>query len=96
MSDFQAFSIGIEAMVALLCLAAFISKKKKYMAGFTVAFAVYVLYDIARLTNANVPELYLDLSFFLATICALASAWGIYEDNAPMQAVAKKAKKKRK
>ncbi len=93
MSDIQMVSIVLEAIVVFLCLAA-LFKGKKYMAGFAVTFAVYVFYDIARLVNASIPEPYLEGAFFVATVCALLSAWQIYSNEGMKAApAAKKAKK---
>ena len=96
MSAIQFVSIVLEAIVVLICLAA-LFKGKKYMAGFAVTFAVYVYYDLARLISVSIPDLYLEGSFFIATICALLSAWQIYSDEyAKAKPAAPAAKKKSK
>ena len=95
MSAIQIVSIVLEAIVVIVCLAA-LFKGKKYMAGFAVTFAVYVFYDIARFTSVSIPELFLESSFFLATVCALLSAWQIYSDAyASAKTLALAAKKKK-
>ncbi|MFA6328884.1 MAG: hypothetical protein WCY41_05550 [Candidatus Micrarchaeia archaeon] len=91
MSEMQMVSIVLEAIVVFLCLAALFNGKK-YMAGFAVTFAVYVLYDLARFTSASIPEMYLEGVFFVATLCALFSAWQIYSNEGMKTAAAKKKK----
>ena len=94
MNNILMVSIVLEAIAVLLCLAAFF-KGKKYMAGFAVTFAVYVYYDLMRLTSVSVPELFTEGAFFIATVCALLSVWQIYS-NACIKAPAPASKKKKK
>ena len=70
-------SIVLEAAVALLAILA-ARKGKPYVYGLAFTFAVYVLYDLARLLHMDVQEGALSALFLLATISALIAMWGLY------------------
>ncbi|PIR38001.1 MAG: hypothetical protein COV34_02850 [Candidatus Zambryskibacteria bacterium CG10_big_fil_rev_8_21_14_0_10_42_12] len=75
----QVISIVLEAIIAVL---AFLSaRRKRYMYGLTVTFAVYVLYDLSRYYGWSIDEQVLQGLFFAATLGALYSIWKIYRSR---------------
>jgi len=73
-------SIILEAAIAgIVILAA--RDGRPYMYGLAVTFAVYVLYDFARLLRWDVEGPVLSGLFLIATVCALAAVWGLYRDR---------------
>lgn len=71
-------SILIEAIIAILGLMILFKKKKEYGLGFFVTFAIYVLYDLARVLNWNASTNVLYVSFFIASVSALWAVWEVY------------------
>ena len=76
MASVQFLSIVLEAVIALLFLSAGL-KGRTYLLGLALAFSIYVLYDLAKLYAWVVPDPILPWAFFIATLAALWSAWGI-------------------
>jgi len=70
-------SIVLEAAVAVIAVLA-ARKGKPYVYGLAVTFAIYVLYDLARLLRWDVEGGALSALFLLATISALIAVWGLY------------------
>ena len=74
----QFLSIILEALIAVLFgLAA--QKNKSYLYGLALTFGVYVYYDLSKLLAWYVSGNFLSIIFFVATLSALWSAWGIYK-----------------
>ncbi len=72
-------SILLEATVALLAVLA-ARKGRRYAYGFALTFAIYVVYDAARLAQLSVQAGIFSLLFLLATISAVVGAWGLYRE----------------
>ncbi len=72
-------SIILEAIIVILCLMTVRSKKKNYIIGLAITFAIYVFYDSVRLLNISVNPLLKEGSFLLATIFALWAIWKMYK-----------------
>jgi hypothetical protein len=72
-------SIVVEAAVAVLAVLA-AQKGKRYAYGLAFTFAIYVLYDAARLLHVNVQEGVLSVLFLLAAVSALVAVWGWYRE----------------
>jgi hypothetical protein len=70
-------SILIEAAVAIIAVLAALSGKR-YALGLAVTFAIYVLYDGARLAGIEVREGIPSVLFLVAAISALVAVWGWY------------------
>lgn len=79
MGALQFVSVLLEVAILVVCLMAVYDKKRKFAAGFIVTYAVYVFYDIARALNFNIPELWLEIIFFIGTFTALLSMTMIYK-----------------
>jgi hypothetical protein len=71
-------SIVIEAAVAILAVLT-ARKRNPYAYGLALTFAIYVLYDCARLAGLEVREGVLSALFLLASISALVAVWGWYK-----------------
>ncbi|MFA5105672.1 MAG: hypothetical protein WC506_01805 [Candidatus Micrarchaeia archaeon] len=78
MGYLQLVSIALEAAILVLCLLAAYDKQKKFMLGFALTFAIYVVYDTAKLFSVALPDVALEGVFFIATLSALWSAWQVY------------------
>ena len=74
----QFISIGLEAIIAFLFLLLAV-KGRTYMYGLALAFVIYIFYDLARLLAWNLSEGTLTISFLIATLGALYSAWHLYK-----------------
>jgi hypothetical protein len=74
----QFLSILLEAVVAVLFILA-AQKNKSYLYGLALTFGIYVYYDLSRLLAWTVSDSLLSILFFVATVSALWSAWGIYK-----------------
>jgi hypothetical protein len=72
-------SIILEAAVAMLAILA-ARKRTPYLYGLGFTFAIYVLYDLARLAQVDVEEGFLSLLFLIATLSALVAVWGLYRE----------------
>ena len=70
-------SIVLEAAVAVLAILA-ARRDKPYAYGFALTFAIYVLYDAARLGGLNVHTGFFSILFLIASLSALTGAWGLY------------------
>ena len=70
-------SIVLEAVVAILAVLA-ARRHSPYIYGLAVTFGLYVLYDLARLTNVDVQSGVLSALFLVATLSALVAVWGLY------------------
>jgi hypothetical protein len=77
----QYVSILIEALIAILGVLTGIKKKKQYGWGIFLTFFIYFFYDSFKLIGWSVPELILNIMFFVATVSALASVWAIYKEK---------------
>lgn len=73
-------SIVLEIAVAVIALLA-ARDGRPYMYGFAFTFAVYVLYDLARLLRWGVEGSLLSGLFLIATVSALVSVWFLYKDR---------------
>ena len=69
----------VEAAVAILAVVA-ARKGKPYAYGLALTFAIYVLYDCARLWGLAVQEGVLSVLFLLAAVSALIAVWGWYKE----------------
>jgi hypothetical protein len=74
----QILSIALEA--GAVVLAVVIAIKRKLLAGwlFALTFAIYVIYDSARLTGTNLPDTSLQVAFFVASLSALGALWLLF------------------
>jgi hypothetical protein len=70
-------SIVLEAAVAVIAVLA-ARNGKPHVYGLAITFAIYVLYDLARLLRWDVEGGALSGLFLLATISALIAVWGLY------------------
>ncbi len=70
-------SIVIEAAVAVVALLTAL-RGKRYALGLAVTFAIYVLYDGARLAGIEVRGGILSALFLVAAVSALIAVWGWY------------------
>lgn len=70
--------IFIEVIIAVLALLA-VLKGKTYMCGFLIAYAMYVIYDLARHYGWSINSDLLTFWFFVATVAALYSTYKIYQ-----------------
>lgn len=73
-------SIILEAAVAVIAALA-ARAGRPYLYGLSFTFAVYVLYDLARLLQWPVEGLMLSGLFLLATTTALLAVWGLYREG---------------
>jgi hypothetical protein len=73
-------SIALELAVAIIALRA-ARTGRPYLYGLAFTFAVYVLYDAARLLEWNVEEGVLSVLFLLASASALYAVWGLYREE---------------
>ncbi|HET7210461.1 MAG TPA: hypothetical protein VFI85_01815 [Methyloceanibacter sp.] len=73
-------AIALELAVAVIAAVA-ASKGRPYLYGLAFTFAVYVLYDTARLLGWNVEAGVLSVLFLLASASALYAIWGIYREE---------------
>ena len=71
-------SIILEAAVAVVAILA-ARKRSPYFYGLAFTFGIYVLYDLARVTQINVQAGILSVLFLLATVSALVAVWGLYK-----------------
>jgi predicted membrane protein len=72
----QYVSIFIEVLISVLGLLIIFQKKKIYGWGIFLTFAIYVIYDLAKLNVFIIFDAYLYLLFFIASISAL---WAVFE-----------------
>jgi hypothetical protein len=63
----------------ILSLTIAVKKKKTFAYGFALTFAIYVLYDLARLFSFAINETILSGLFLIATISMLISVWTIWK-----------------
>jgi len=75
----QYLSITIEAVIAIFGLMIVSNKKKKLGWGIFLTFAIYVIYDFARLLEWNINQNLLYASFFIATLSMLLVVLKIYK-----------------
>ena len=73
-------AIALELAVAVVAALA-ASKGRPYLYGLAFTFAVYVLYDLARLLQWDVKGGVLSVLFLLASASALYAVWGIYREE---------------
>jgi hypothetical protein len=73
-------SIILEGAVAVLAFMV-ARKRKPYLYGLAFTFAVYVLYDVARVFGLDVREGFLSLLFLFAAVGALIAVWGLYQET---------------
>lgn len=71
-------SILIEVIIAILGLMILLNKKKRYGLCFFITFAIYVVYDLARLMTWSISTNLLYVSFFIASVSALWGMWELY------------------
>ena len=76
MANLQLLSIVLEAVIALLFVSAAL-KGRTYLYGMALTFAIYVAYDLSKYGVISIPDSSLTVVFFIATLAALWSAWGI-------------------
>lgn len=72
-------SILLELVIAILFILAAL-KHHMHLVGLALTFAIYVFYDLSKLYEWTLDERVLPAIFFVATLAALWSAWGIYKD----------------
>ena len=73
-------AIIVEAAVAILAILSAL-KDRPHLYGFAVTFAIYVLYDVARLEGWNVGEGVFSVLFLIASLSALVAVWGLYREK---------------
>lgn len=73
-------AIALELAVAVIAALA-ASKGRPYLYGLAFTFAVYVLYDLARLLHFDVKGGVLSVLFLLASASALYAVWGLYREE---------------
>ncbi len=73
-------AILIEAAVAVVAVLAAL-KARPYLYGLALTFAIYVLYDLARLEGWNVGEGVLSVLFLIAALSALIAVFGLYRER---------------
>jgi hypothetical protein len=74
-------AIIVECAVAVVAILGAL-QGRPHLYGFALTFAIYVLYDVARLLDWNVGEGVLSLLFLLASVSALIAVWGLYKEKA--------------
>jgi hypothetical protein len=74
-------AIIVECAVAVVAILGAL-QGRPHLYGFAFTFAIYVLYDVARLLDWNVGEGVLSLLFLLASVSALIAVWGLYKEKA--------------
>jgi len=80
MEKLQLLSIAIELIIGIVAVITAL-KGRKYMFGLAFTFIVYVVYDLSKIYPFGTIEDYASVLFFLATISALWSVWGIYRQK---------------
>jgi hypothetical protein len=73
-------SIALEAAVAVIAVLA-ARQGRPHLYGLALTFAIYVLYDLARVRQWTVDATLLSALFLLATVAALVAVWGIYRER---------------
>lgn len=73
-------AILIEAAVAVVAVLAAL-KARPYLYGLALTFAIYVLYDLARLEGWNVGEGVLSVLFLIAALSGLIAVFGLYREK---------------
>jgi hypothetical protein len=73
-------AIIVECAVAVVAILGAI-KGRPHLYGFAFTFAIYVLYDLARLLDWNVGEGVISVLFLLASVSALVAVWGLYREK---------------
>ena len=81
MNALQIFSIGIELLIAILGILLLVRKRKRYGWKITLAFLIYVFYDLARLYNFINSETLLSALFAIASLSALWAILDIYKEK---------------
>jgi hypothetical protein len=71
-------SIITEFVVAILAALAAARRGRPSLYGLAVTFALYVVYDGARLLHVDVEQGLLSGLFLLASVSALIAVWGLY------------------
>jgi hypothetical protein len=74
-------SILLEAIIVIVSVMAFLSKRKRYAIGLALTFAIYVFYDSIRLLNIGIDPIIQEGSFLIATLAALWAVWNIYKNK---------------
>ena len=74
-------SIALEIAVAVLAALAAM-KRRRYLFGLALTFAIYVIYDLGRLLGWEVERGLLSVLFLVASASALYAVWGLYRDKA--------------
>lgn len=77
METLHLIAIFIEGLIAVLALLAILNGKA-YMCGFLIAYAMYVIYDLAKHYGWQINSDFLAFWFFVATVAALYSVYMIY------------------
>lgn len=75
-------SILLEAAVVVIAILG-ARQGRPYAYGLAFTFAVYVVYDLARLLTWDAGGPLLSGLFLLATLSALYAVWGLYRDRPP-------------
>ena len=73
-------SIALELAIAIIAVLA-ARERRPYLYGLAFTFAVYVLYDTARLLEWHTEGGMLSWLFLLASASALYAVWGLYRDK---------------
>jgi len=73
-------SIVLEAAIAAIAILA-ARQGRPYLYGLAFTFAVYVVYDLARVQSWTIDPTLLSGLFLLATVAALVAVWGIYRER---------------
>lgn len=80
MDTLHLVSICIEGIIAVFALLA-ILKGKAYMCGLLIAYAIYVVYDLAKHYGWDISSDLLTFGFFVAAVAALYSVYIIYRNK---------------
>lgn len=81
MNQMQYFSISIEIAVAAMGLLLAVRKKKFFGYGIFLTFAIYVFYDLAKLTPLEFSDVTLYGMFFVATLSIFWAIILIYKER---------------
>lgn len=71
-------TISILLEIIATCLALLAARRKKYMYGLTLTFAIYVFYDLSRYYAWPIDRMVREVLFLIATVSAVFSLWKIY------------------
>ncbi len=77
----QLISVVIEIVAFIFGIAIAVYRKKVFGWLFALTFGLYVIFDLARILNAGLPEIGLSAIFLVASLSALAALWLVFQDR---------------